>query len=128
MNRSLLRLSVVLAIVAQLGCVVREENGPPPATGATAGGEADATVEGEAEGEAATEEAPPPPQAETIVIETRPTPRHVWIGGHWAWRARWVWVPGHWYLAPVGRVWVAGHWWRGPKGHWHWTPGHWAAA
>jgi len=128
MNRSLLRLSIVIAVCAQLGCVVREENGPPPATGATASGEVDASVEGEAEGEATTEEAPPAPQPETVVIETRPSPSHVWIAGHWAWHARWVWVPGHWHLAPAGRVWVAGRWWRGPKGRWHWTPGHWAAA
>ncbi len=56
------------------------------------------------------EQAPPPPVQEVIV--ERPSPRHVWIGGYWGWRAgRHVWVGGHWELPPRERVeWVEPHW------------------
>jgi len=38
--------------------------------------------------------APPPLRAE--VRPVAPTAAHVWIAGHWAWRAnRHVWIPGY---------------------------------
>ena len=54
---------------------------------------------------------PPPPQSEVIIVQ--PSPAHVWVPGHWAWRAprrAYVWVPGHW-VVPAGprHVWVPGH-------------------
>jgi len=53
---------------------------------------------------------PPPPQRE--VIYERPSPLHVWIGGHPVWRAgRHVWISGRWSTAPrPNAVWVAPRW------------------
>ncbi len=55
-------------------------------------------------------EAPPPPRHEVII--TRPSSRHVWIAGYWAWHGHHhEWVPGHWELPPRGRsVWIAPRW------------------
>jgi hypothetical protein len=54
-------------------------------------------------------EAPPAPRQEVIVA--RPSERHVWIAGYWAWRhGRHEWVGGHWELPPHGRS--------------HWEPAH----
>ncbi len=56
------------------------------------------------------EQAPPPPVREYII--ERPSQRHVWIEGYWAWRGgRHVWIAGHWDLPPRERVeWVQSHW------------------
>jgi hypothetical protein len=56
--------------------------------------------------------APPPPRREVIVERERPSPRHVWVAGYWAWRGgRHVWVSGHWELPPrPGMVWIAPRW------------------
>ena len=70
-------------------------------------------------------EAPPPPREEVII--ERPSPRHVWVAGHWQ-RAgnEWVWQHGHWLQPPrLGAGWVPGHWDQRPRG-WVWVPGHWA--
>jgi hypothetical protein len=71
------------------------------------------------------DEAPPPPQKEVIVIERRPSPSHVWIGGHWAWQGRWVWIGGHWHAGRAGHHWVGGHW-EAHGRRWVWVSGHWA--
>ena len=54
--------------------------------------------------------APPPPRREVVVV--RPSPRHVWVEGYWAWRGgRHVWVNGRWELPPHNRtVWVQPRW------------------
>ena len=63
------------------------------------------------------EQAPPPPRREYIV--ERVSPRHVWIGGYWGWRAgRHVWIEGHWELPPRERVvWVEPRWERHSNGY-----------
>ena len=67
----------------------------------------------------------PPALREEVIIE-RPSPRHVWIAGHWYWRGNgWVWVGGCWQLPPRhGVVWFPGHW-TDRHGTWEWIPGHW---
>jgi hypothetical protein len=70
------------------------------------------------------EAAPPPPQTEVIIA--RPSPRHVWIGGYWAWHeGRHVWMAGHWDLPPREHaVWEAPRWeFRG--GRYAFVPGRW---
>lgn len=70
--------------------------------------------------------APPPPQEEPVVVQTQPSPSHIWIAGHWAWRGgNWAWVSGRWHLGQPGQVWVAGHWRHHRHGRWRWVPGHW---
>jgi hypothetical protein len=66
------------------------------------------------------------PPAERIEGRGRaPSPAHVWIGGHWAWRGRWVWESGHWMLRPSTRAeWTPGHWDKDPRGS-VWVPGRW---
>ena len=69
-------------------------------------------------------EAPPPPCAEER--PRAPSAAHVWVAGHWGWRAgRYVWVSGHW-LAPArrGSLWVSGRWERHGR-HYIWVEGHW---
>jgi hypothetical protein len=50
--------------------------------------------------------APPPLRYEVRVA--RPSPRHVWVSGHWDLRGgRYVWVSGRWVVPPrAGAVWV----------------------
>ncbi len=54
---------------------------------------------------------PPPPLQREVIVE-RPSPLHVWIGGHWGFRAgRHVWVGGRWDLPPRPNVvWVEPRW------------------
>ncbi len=46
------------------------------------------------------------------IIEERPSPQHVWIGGHWRWQdGRYAWIAGRWDLPPrAGLVWVDPRW------------------
>ncbi len=70
---------------------------------------------------------PPPPQREVIV--ERPSPQHIWIGGHWSWRAgQHVWIGGGWALAPRQNAsWVAPRWeYRG--GRYIYIAGYWRDA
>jgi hypothetical protein len=70
---------------------------------------------------------PPAPREEVVVWEGRPSPRHVWINGHWAWHGHWEWVSGHWHPIPKGRrVWIAGRWeLQRSSGCYLWVGGHW---
>lgn len=63
--------------------------------------------------------APPPPIREVVVERERPSPRHVWIEGYWAWRGgRHEWVKGHWELPPrANAVWVPPRWERRGEGY-----------
>jgi hypothetical protein len=122
MRKSLIVLGAFFAFASLEGCVVRAYE--EPAT-VQASGTAEVTTE-EQPGEYEAAQAPPPPQQEVVVVERRPSPHHVWIAGHWAWRGRWVWVAGHWQRAHhQGAVWVPGHWDRMPNGRWRWMGGHW---
>jgi len=135
MNVSWLRFSIVVGVVGicaplAVGCVVREEDGPPPAYASSsdpgtnvATTAPDASVEGEPVAETEATEAPPAPQPETM--PPRPAPNYIWIAGHWGWRGHWVWIGGHWQVGQAGHAWIGGHWERGPKGRYRWIPGHW---
>lgn len=70
---------------------------------------------------------PPPPQREMIV--ERPSPLHVWVGGHWTWRlGKHVWVSGRWSTAPrTNAVWV-GPRWEPRHGRYVYIPGYWRDA
>jgi outer membrane lipoprotein SlyB len=69
------------------------------------------------------DQAPPPPPVETIVVA--PGPDYNWIGGEWVWNGGWFWVGGHWGYPPYaqaawigGRNWHDGHGWHNSRGHW----------
>jgi hypothetical protein len=68
--------------------------------------------------------APPAAIVEVVHNELRPSERHVWIPGHWAWYGHWVWVHGHWHLGRSGQLWLKGHW-VARDGRWHWEAGRW---
>ncbi|MBL9187823.1 MAG: YXWGXW repeat-containing protein [Opitutaceae bacterium] len=55
-------------------------------------------------------EAPPRPRVE--VVYARPSPRHVWVPGYWAWHGRrHVWIAGHYEIPPRGhRGWIEPRW------------------
>jgi hypothetical protein len=67
--------------------------------------------------------APPPPRREVVYV--RPSPRHVWLPGYWAWRGnRYVWI-GHYVVPPPGRRgWVEPRWER-RSGTYIFIEGHW---
>ncbi|MFI5311097.1 MAG: hypothetical protein ACHQQ3_07695 [Gemmatimonadales bacterium] len=67
---------------------------------------------------------PPPERVE--VIATAPSPAHIWIAGHWAWRAPdFVWIAGRWEAPGPGfRRWEPGHWAHDRNG-WFWLEGRW---
>ena len=69
--------------------------------------------------------APPPVRAE--VRPMAPSPNHVWINGHWAWRrGAHVWMPGHYALPPgAGYRWVPARW-VNEGGRYVFFEGHWA--
>ncbi|OQX84636.1 hypothetical protein B6D60_08960 [candidate division KSB1 bacterium 4484_87] len=69
----------------------------------------------------------PPAKRVIVVKKAKPSPRAVWIEGHWKWNARkhdFVWVKGYWKVPPKGKVWVPGHWVKKPHG-WVYKEGHW---
>ena len=70
---------------------------------------------------------PPPPRVEVQIA--RPSPAHVWIAGHWAWRGgAQVWVAGHWAMPPsAGYVWEPARW-ANQNGSWMFYEGHWRVA
>ena len=69
------------------------------------------------------DEAPPTPQVE--VVGVAPSPNHLWVGGHWAWRGRrWVWAPGTWVVTRENHAWVPGYWQRRGRHH-VWVEGAW---
>lgn len=73
--------------------------------------------------EVVVQQAPPPPQPETIIVA--PAPNYVWCRGEWVWNDGWVWVGGHWVNPPYqNAVWIEGSWVSGPRG-WRHAPGHW---
>lgn len=69
-------------------------------------------------------QAPPPPQAETVVVA--PGPDYVWVGGEWGWNGvTWVWIGGRWIVPPYPHaIWIGARWGRGPHG-WYRVGGHW---
>src|SRR5260370_36887109 len=71
--------------------------------------------------------APPPLRVEAQPV--RPSVRHLWIAGHWAWRGgAHVWMPGYWALPPgAGYAWVPARWVQ-EGGQWVFYQGHWRRA
>ncbi len=67
-----------------------------------------------------------PPALRVEERPAAPSPNHVWIAGHWAWRAgHHVWLGGHYALPPgPGYVWEPARWEREGKG-WTFFEGHW---
>ncbi len=71
--------------------------------------------------------APPPPRVEVRTVA--PSPNHIWINGHWAWRyGQHTWIPGHWAEPPnQGMVYEPARWtnvggrWTFLEGHWRWA-------
>ena len=53
-----------------------------------------------------------PPAAQPEVVIARPSTRHMWVAGFWAWRdERYTWIPGQWVIPPrENAVWVAPRW------------------
>ncbi|MBD3162444.1 MAG: hypothetical protein GF346_08845 [Candidatus Eisenbacteria bacterium] len=52
-------------------------------------------------GGCATTPPPPPPPPRVEVRPVKPTPKAVWVPGHWKWRGRpkgYVWIHGHWKI------------------------------
>ena len=70
-------------------------------------------------------QAPPAPQAENV--PERPSDRHVWIAGYWAWRDdRYEWISGHWTIPPKeGSTWVPPRWEQESDGRYRFYDGHW---
>jgi hypothetical protein len=68
---------------------------------------------------------PPPERVE--VIPAPPSGEHVWVKGHWVWRANeYEWIAGHWARLEVGfREWVPGRWEHESRG-WFYVEGHFA--
>ena len=52
------------------------------------------------------------PAASQEIVDERPSPQHVWIGGHWRWQdGNYVWVASHWELPPSANAsWVEPRW------------------
>lgn len=68
--------------------------------------------------------APPAPRDE--VVPARPSPRHFWVHGYWAWNGhRHVWTPGHYEVERHGYVYHETRWEEGPHGHWRYHHGGW---
>jgi WXXGXW repeat (2 copies) len=74
-------------------------------------------------GEIATQE---PPEVIQERVTVAPSPIHIWIGGHWAWRrGAYDWAPGYWASRPHPRAyWAPGGWVRFGGG-WRWRHGYW---
>jgi hypothetical protein len=67
-----------------------------------------------------------PPARRVEVVPARPTPRHVWVPGYWAWNGRHhVWVAGHYALERPGYAWREPRWEDRGRGHWHFHRGGW---
>ena len=67
---------------------------------------------------------PPPERVEIIAVA--PNDNHIWVKGHWVWRANrddYEWMPGHWQrLEPGQGTWVPGHWVHEQRG-WYFVEG-----
>ena len=68
----------------------------------------------------------PPPAAISEPVPVLPSPRHLWIPGHYQWDGQtYVWVRGHFALRPRPRaVWVPGSWVADGR-RWYWSEGYW---
>lgn len=68
--------------------------------------------------------APPAPRVEYRTVA--PSPRHIWVGGHWGWQGgRHVWSPGIWQVPPrPGNAWIPARW-VNIGGQWEYQPGRW---
>jgi hypothetical protein len=69
---------------------------------------------------------PPPPPRSAYNWGRCPSPRHVFVPGHYVWRGnRYRWVNGYWAVPPRARaVWVPGYW-RPQRGGYVFVNGYW---
>ena len=68
--------------------------------------------------------APPAPRVE--VVPARPSPRHVWTHGYWAWNGHaHYWVPGRYMVQRPGYAWREQRWEEKSHGHWRSHDGGW---
>ncbi len=69
---------------------------------------------------------PPPPPREAYAFGRCPSPRHVFVPGHYQWRGnRYRWVNGYWAVPPRPRAaWIPGYW-RPENGVHIWINGFW---
>ena len=66
-----------------------------------------------------------PPAARVEVVPRRPSPRHFWVHGYWAWNGRaHVWVPGRYVVERRGYEFRESHW-EENHGHWRFHHGGW---
>ena len=68
----------------------------------------------------------PPPAPRFEPLPPPPSPRVVWVPGHWSWeRDQYAWVGGKYMEPPREQAaWVAGRWVEQPNG-WRWVEGRW---
>lgn len=65
-----------------------------------------------------------PPALRVEVAPIRPSPRHVWNPGYWAWEPTgYVWYGGRWEIERPGWHWAGAHWVREGR-RWHFVRGH----
>ena len=70
-----------------------------------------------------------PPAMRHEVAPMAPSPRHLWVGGHWAWRGNaHAWLPEYWAVPPgPGHRWAAARW-QNTNGAWTLYEGRWTPA
>ena len=67
-----------------------------------------------------------PPATRVEVVPARPSPRHFWVRGYWAWNGRsHVWMRGHYEVARPGYAYRETHWESAPNGHFRYHQGGW---
>ena len=60
----------------------------------------------------------PPASIEAGPNIKRPSTKHTWTPGNWAWRdTRYRWRPGYWQVSQPDWVWVPSHYVRSPRGY-----------
>jgi hypothetical protein len=118
--------SLTGALLLLAGCATepasRRVSAPPPAAPGTAAAPATVIVPANQPAPAQppaiiVQQAPPAVQPESPTA--RPSDRHVWVAGYWAWQNQnYVWIPGQWVVAPrEGATWVPPRWEREGTGY-----------
>ena len=68
-----------------------------------------------------------PPRNKTEIRLEQPSPKHIWVEGHWQWSRKkddYVWIPGYWIKKKDGKIWIRGSWERTRRG-WVWVKSYW---
>jgi hypothetical protein len=65
-----------------------------------------------------------PPALRVEVMPLRPSPRHFWIPGYWAWGPQgYLWYGGRWEIERPGWRWAPARWFHDGR-RWHFARGH----